>query len=234
MALSDRAYYAAALELLERSVELAEGCAQTRQAAWSLSLIGRVHLLREDLTIAATALERSLRLVGRERWTAFRPWPESLRAEVSLKTVGPGRALEPAEGAFRLACRLGDPCWEASAARVIGLVHVAGGDARAARAWFAQARSRATRVADPYEWVHGHVLDASASLAIDADDIETEEIVRALSALADRTGMRELAVRAHLHEARLGVLGALDAARLLGSEIDNPALAELLSAAVPA
>jgi hypothetical protein len=32
----------------------------------------------------------------------------------------------------------------------------------------------------------------------------------------------------------LGVPGALDAARVLGSEIDNPALAELLGASVPA
>jgi DNA-binding SARP family transcriptional activator len=234
MALSDRAYYPAALELLERSVELAEGCGHTRQAAWSLSLIGRVHLLRDDLGKAATAIARSLRLVDRERWTAFRPWPESLRAEVSLRTGEPARALERGESAFRLACRLGDPCWEASAARVIGLAHAAEGDARRAREWLAQARSRATRVADPYEWVYGHVLDAGASLAIDADGTDPEEIVRALSALADRTGMRELAVRAHLHQARLGMPGALDAARLLGSEIDNPALAELLSAAVPA
>jgi formylmethanofuran dehydrogenase subunit A len=82
--------------------------------------------------------------------------------------------------------------------------------------------------------VHGSVLDASASLAIDAGDPHPEEIVRALCALADRTGMRELAVRAHLHQTRLGVPGALDAARVLGSEIDNPALAELLGATVPA
>ena len=234
MALSDRAHYPAALELLERSVELAEGCGQARQAAWSLSLIGRIHLLCGDLALAVTALDRSLQLVGGERWTAFRPWPESLRAEVSLRSGGPGRARERVEGAFRLACRLGDPCWEATAARVIGLAHAAEGDARGAREWLAQARSRATRVADPYEWVHGHVLDASASLAIDSDDTEPEEIVRALSSLGDRTGMRELAVRAHLHQARLGVPGALDAARVLGSEIDNPTLAELLSAAVPA
>jgi hypothetical protein len=51
------------------------------------------------------------------------------------------------------------------------------------------------RVADPYEWVHGDVLDTSASLAIDADDTEPEAIVGALSALADRTGMRELESR---------------------------------------
>jgi tetratricopeptide (TPR) repeat protein len=232
MALSDRASYPAALELLERSVELAEGCGQTRQAAWSLSLIGRIHLLRGDLALATTAVDRSLQLVGEERWTAFRPWPESLRAEVSLRTGGTRQALKRTKDAFRLACRLGDPCWEASAARVIGLAHAHEGDATQAREWLAQARSRATRVADPYEWVHGHVLDASASLAI--DDRELEEIVGELSALADRTGMRELAVRAHVHQARLGVPGALDAARLLGSEIDNAALGELLGATLAA
>jgi DNA-binding SARP family transcriptional activator len=234
MALSDRAYYPAALELLERSVELAERCGQARQAAWSLSLIGRIHLLRGDLAPATNAIDRSLRLVGSERWTAFRPWPEALRAEVTLKTGRIGRALKRTEDAFRLACRLGDPCWEASAARVIALAHAAEGDAIGAREWLAQARSRATRVADPYEWVYGHVLDASASVAIDAGHDAPEEIVRHLSALADRTGMRELAVRAHLHQARLGVPGALDAARLLGSEIENTALADLLRATVHA
>jgi DNA-binding SARP family transcriptional activator len=234
MALSDRAYYPAALELLERSVELAEGCGQFRQTAWSLSLIGRIHLLRADFAAAAAALERCLELVARERWTAFRPWPEALRAELALRTGGFGEARERVEGAFRLACRLGDPCWEATAARIIGLAHATDGDTRAALEWLAQARSRATRVADPYEWVHGHVLDAGASLVIDANESDPDELVRALRALAEQTGMRELAVRAHVHEARLGVPGALEAARLLGSEIDNPALAELMNAAVPA
>jgi DNA-binding SARP family transcriptional activator len=232
MALSDRAYYPAALELLERSVELAERCGQTRQAAWSLSLVARVHLLRGDLAPAITAVDRSLRLARKERWTAFRPWPESLRAEVSLRTGGTGEARKRSEDAFRLACRIGDPCWEASAARVMGLARAVDGDATEAREWLAQARVRATRVADPYEWMHGHVLDASASVA--SDDRELEEIAQELSTLADRTGMRELAVRAHLHHARLGVPGALDGARLLGSEIDNSALGELLRATVAA
>jgi DNA-binding SARP family transcriptional activator len=234
MALSDRAHYPAALELLERSAGLAEGCGQARQAAWSLSLIGRIHLLRGELAAATAALDRSLELVATERWTAFRPWPESLRGEVSLRTGRPDRALDRVQRAFRLACRLGDPCWEASAARVIGLVHAAEGDARSAHEWLWQARSRATRVSDPYEWVHGHVLDAMGSVAIDADDDEAGEIAKALKELAARAGMRELAVRAHLHEARLGVPGALEAALVLGAEIDNPALDELLRSAVPA
>ena len=95
MALSDRAHYPGALELLGRSVELADGCGDARQAAWSLSLIGRIHLLRGDLALAITALDRSLELVAGERWTAFRPWPESLRAEVSLRTGTPESGARP-------------------------------------------------------------------------------------------------------------------------------------------
>ena len=234
MALSDRAHYPGALELLRRSVELADGCGNACQVAWSLSLIGRIHLLHGDLVLAITALDRSLELVAGERWTAFRPWPESLRAEVSLRTGTPERALDRVEGAFRLACRLGDPCWEATAARLVGLLRAAEGDAKSAREWLRQARSRATRVSDPYEWVHGQVLDTLDSLALEAGDPDPVEIVNALKALAGRTGMRELAVRAHLHDARLGAEGALDAARLLGTEIDNPALKQLLGASVPA
>jgi DNA-binding SARP family transcriptional activator len=234
MALSDRAHYPAALKLLERSVELAEGCEHPRQAAWSLSLIGRIHLLRGDNASAATSLDRSLKLVASERWTAFRPWPESLRAELSLRTGTPNRALDRVEDAFRLACRLGDPCWEATAARVIGLARAAAGDPNGASEWLRQARACATRVSDPYEWVHAHVLDTLALFAIDGDHADAPDIVNALNELAGRTGMRELAVRAHLHDARLGADGALEAARLLGSEIDNPALEELLRAAAPA
>lgn len=48
MALSDRGYYGAALELLNKSVARADRCGRRRQAAWSLSLIARVHLLRGD------------------------------------------------------------------------------------------------------------------------------------------------------------------------------------------
>jgi hypothetical protein len=67
-----------------------------------------------------------------------------------------------------------------------------------------------------------------ASLAIDVEDDEAGKIAKALKELAARAGMRELAVRGHLHEARLGVPGAFEAAHVLGAEIDNPALDELL------
>jgi DNA-binding SARP family transcriptional activator len=230
MALSDRAYYAPALELLHKSVARADRCGRGRQAAWSLSLVGRVHLLRGDLSLAATALDESLAIVATERWTAFRPWPEALRAEVSLRAGRQQAAADAAGRVFRLACRLGDPCWEAMSVRLAGLIALDAGDVGEARARFADAAARVTRVSDAYMWVHAHVLDSAAELAVQAGAPDAPELVDSLASLAERCGLREMVVRAHAHRARLGDEASRHAARLLAADIDNPALAALVSA----
>ena len=58
-------------------------------------------------------------------------------------------------------------------------------------------------------------------------------LLDSMAALAARCDMRELVVRAHLHRARLGDPSALASARLLGTGIDNPALAQLLHDPTP-
>jgi tetratricopeptide (TPR) repeat protein len=234
MALSDRAHYAAALELLNKSVARAERCGRRRQAAWSLGLIARVHLLRGELRLALPALEESLALITAERWTAFRPWSEALHGEVSLLTGDQRGAADDLDHAFRLACRLGDPCWEAMTCRLAGLLAADRSDFTAAREHFADALSRVTRVSDPYTWVHAHVLDSFATLAVATDDPDAVTIVDRLAALAERCGLRELVVRAHVHRARLGDPTSMETARVLASEIDNPALSALLDAPIPA
>jgi DNA-binding SARP family transcriptional activator len=234
MALSDRAHYPAALDLLTRSVARAERCGRRRQAAWSLSLIGRAHLLRGDLSLALPALDESLALVAAERWTAFRPWPEALRAEASLVMGRPDQAAERLDHAFRLACRLGDPCWEAMGARLMGLLTAHAGDSARASEQLADALVRATRVSDAYQWVHAHVLDSCAAHAVETGAPDAAQIVDRLAELAERCGLRELVVRAHVHRGRLGVPGAFESARLLAAEIDNPTLDALVGPAVPA
>jgi DNA-binding SARP family transcriptional activator len=231
MALSDRAFYGPALELLNKSVARAERCGRRRQAAFSLSLIGRIHLLRGDLALAVPVLDESLALVAGERWTAFRPWPEALRAEAALLL---GRLDEAAEGrdrAFRLACRLGDPCWEAMTVRLAGLLALEMGDAEAAARHFSDAVTRATRVSDGYLWVAGHALDRAASLAVAEHHAGAPALVEQLAASAERCGLRELVVRAKVHRAGLGDADALAAAQVLADDIDNPALQALVAAA---
>jgi DNA-binding SARP family transcriptional activator len=233
MALSDRAHYGAALELLNKSVARAERCGRRRQAAWSLGLIARVHVLRGELKLALPALEESLALITAERWAAFRPWSEALRGEVLLLAGDGRRAAEDLDRAFRLACSLGDPCWEAMTCRLAGLLAVERSDLAAAREHFADALARVTRVSDAYTWVHAHVLDSFAALAVATRDPEAAATVDRLAELSERCGLRELIVRAHVHRAHLGDQASMQTARVLAGEIDNPALSALLDAPVP-
>jgi len=230
-ALSDRAHYEAAIGLLEQSVASARRCDDVRQAAWSLAILGRALLLRDQLPSAAERLDDSLALVAADGWVAFQPFPEALRAEVALRLGDPETAVALLDHAFALGCRIGDPCWEAIAARARGLVHEAAGQRAPALEWLRDAAVRAVRIADPYVWMHAWCLDALAAVEIAAGAPEAGERVARLERLAARGDMRELVVRAALHRARLGDPGGLTAARLLGETIDNPALHAELSAA---
>ncbi|HZG91572.1 MAG TPA: hypothetical protein VEZ42_15275, partial [Pseudonocardia sp.] len=215
----------AAFAFLAGSAQRAARCGDHRQQAWSLSMTGRAHLLRGERSQAAAALARCLELVDEQRWLAFRPWPQSLRAELDLQAGDQDGATEGLERAWALACQLGDPCWEGMAARGLGLLNAGRGDHTAAAGWLTEAARRCSRVPDRYQWVHGHVLDAAATAALDRGDHErARPLVTALTALAARGEMRELVVRAHLHRSRLGDPAAAAAARRLAVDVDNPLL----------
>jgi tetratricopeptide (TPR) repeat protein len=228
LTLSDRAHYDAALRLADESTRRALQAGDRRSAAYSLSLAGRVHLLRGDVGQAQATLWRCLTHVTATGWVGLRPWAEIMLAEVELMTGRMDTARGRLETAYDLACRLGDPCWEGMGARAHGLLHQARGDLELARQWFSEARRRASRVSDRYVWVYAQSLDAAAAVAIDLGDPEARDLVSELTEVAARSGMRELVVRGRLHAGRLGEPGALEAARLLAADIDNPALASLL------
>ncbi len=230
-ALSDRAHYGAAMTLLDESVAQAQSCGDIRQQAWSSAILGRARLLRGQLPEAAQALDDSRDLVDKQGWVAFQPFPEALRAEVALRQGDSDQALALLEHAFPLGCRLGDPCWEATAARARGLLHEATGERAAALTWLRDAVDRSVRVADPYVWMHAWCLEALAAVAIADAAPDARDLVARLESVAARGDMRELVVRAALHRARLGDPGGLEAARLLGEAIDNPALHAGLAAA---
>jgi ATP/maltotriose-dependent transcriptional regulator MalT len=228
LTLSDRAHYEAALRLADESTQRALQAGDRRTAAYALSLAGRVHLLRGDVGAAQATLWRCITHVTAEGWVGLRPWPEIMLAEVELMTGRADAARARLETAYDLACRLADPCWEGMGARAMGLLHRAGGDLEQAREWHGEARRRSSRVSDRYVWVYAHCLDAAAGVAIELCDPEARDLVSELTEVAARSGMRELVVRARLHAARLGDPGALEAARLLAAEIDNPALPDLV------
>jgi DNA-binding SARP family transcriptional activator len=231
-ALSDRAYYEAALALLGESIAAARRCGDTRQTAFSLALVGRARMLRGELAEAVEALDDSLALVAEDGWVAFQSFPEALRAELALRHGDLDHAVALLEHAFALGCRIGDPCWEAIAARARGLVHEAAGERAAALARLRDASVRAVRVAGPYVWMHAYCLEALAGVAIADAAPDAHERLAELEQVAAHGDLRELVVRAALHRARLGDPGGLEPARLLGEAIDNPALHADLAAAV--
>ncbi len=81
---SDQADDPTAIDVLRRSIALAERCGDARQQAWSASLLGRAHLLREAHDLALATVTRSLQLIVEQRWLAFLPWPRALKAELDL------------------------------------------------------------------------------------------------------------------------------------------------------
>jgi DNA-binding SARP family transcriptional activator len=131
------------------------------------------------------------------------------------------------------ACQFGDPCWEGVSARGLALVAAADGDAAGAFEILADARRRCNRLADPYVWLDGYILDAQCDLGCRHEHPDTARWVRTLRELASRGGMRELTVRSLVHGAALGTTGDADAAGLLAADIDSPILASLVASLAP-
>jgi DNA-binding SARP family transcriptional activator/tetratricopeptide (TPR) repeat protein len=224
---SDRGNYVEATDLLVQAVRHARTAGDARREAFAESMLGRLSLIRGDLATANEHLATATTLAERDHWLAFLPWPQSLQGEAAMAAGEVGTAAEVFDQAFARACQLGDPCWEGMAVR--GLALVAESDGEVARSFdlLAEARTRAGRLADPYVWLDGHILDAQCDLGRRHDHPETARWVEELRHLASRTGMRELVVRSLVHGAALGQEGDAEAASLLARHIDNPELVRL-------
>lgn len=221
---SDRANYVEAVSLLKKAIELSRVAGEPRREAYGLSMLGRVSLLRNDLDSAAYHLDASIELAQREHWLAILPWPQALRGEVQLARGDPTGAEELLRQAFARACQLGDPCWEGISARGLAMVAAETGETATAFNVLADARARCNRLADPYIWLDGYILDAQCGLGLRHGHSDTERWVDTMRQLASRTGMRELTVRSLLHGAALGHEGDAAAAALVAADIDNPSL----------
>ena len=216
---SDRASYRRATTLLEQAVTLSRAVREPRRQAYALSMLGRISLFRGALDVAAGQLDASIKLAEHDHWLAFLPWPQALRGEVQLARADPAGAAELLQHAFARACQLGDPCWEGTAARGLALVAEAEGDTEGAFSLLADARARCRRLADPYLWLDGYILDAQCELGRRHGHPDTRDWIETLRNLASRSGMRELTLRSLRHGAALGREGDGAAAAVLADEI---------------
>ena len=228
---SDVGDYARAADLLRSSIARAERARTPEAEVFGRTMLGRLHFLRGEIGEAAALLDLTLVLVEAHVLTAFRPWPESLRAEIDLLLGDVDAADRAFEHAFALGCEVGDPCWESIAARGRGLVAIERGEIGRGLELLEEAPRLCRRLPDTYLWIEAYSLDALCRVAVEHDPDDAVRWVDELEAIAARRGLRELLARASLHRARLGEPGALENAGTLAAQVDNPALDDLIASA---
>ena len=227
--LSDTAHYGESIDMLRLAIRQAEDLGDRKQQTYALSMLGRALLLNGDLAQATRVLDASV-VLAQQLWTAFLPWPQSLRAEIDMVNGKVDAAGERFEHAFALGCQLGDPCWEGIAGRGLGCIARSRGDTAKAIEMLLDAIARSTRLPDGYLWAKVYALEALCDLAAQQRMPEASIWIDELQGMAARSGMREFTVRALLHRATLGDASGAEAARLLSNEVDNPALNNLVRA----
>jgi DNA-binding SARP family transcriptional activator len=230
---SDVGDYAAAARLLESAIGRLRSAGAAEPLALAQSMFARLHLLCGELERATTLLEDTLELVDARGLTSFRSWPESFRAEIDLLRGDLDAAERGFEHAFALGCEVGDPCWESIAARGRGLVAVERGEVARGLELLVTAPRLCRRLPDTYLWIEAYALDALCAAGVQHGADAAPRWVNELQAIAARRGLRELLAHAGVYRARLGDRGALDAARSLAAEVDNPVLADLVASAEP-
>lgn len=173
---------------------------------------------------AQLAAERSIRICDSDRWNAFLPWPQALRAHCLLAAGQWPQAREDAEQAYALACQLGDPCWEGMAGRALALLALHAGDSNAAGGWIADARQRCDRLPDRYVWVSGFVALGQLEIAASLQPRNVLPLARRLYREAVQADLPEFIAWALVYQAEAGDRANLPLARTLASQVTSPGL----------
>ncbi len=221
---ADRGRHTEAAELLTESAGTAREAGRARQEAWSQGVLARSLLLAGQVQPAQEAAERSVAVARRERWNAFLPWPQVLRAQCLAEADRWDEAGEDAEHAFVLACELGDPCWEGMAARALGLLALHAGDLGAAHVWLTDARRRCDRVPDRYVWISAYIGLAQLETAARENTCLVAPAAARLYEHAVRGDLPEFLAWALVYQAESGDRAKIPLARSAAAGIVNPVL----------
>ncbi len=193
-----------AAEFLAAALDIAVTVSDGHLEAYARAMIGRDHLLRGDLDAAVAQLEASIASARRGAWTGFVPLPESILADAERQRGDLSGARELAEHALTIGRQVGDPCWESTAGRSLGLIAVAEGRTQAGLALLADAPEQCRRLPDTWLWAEAWGLDAVADVTT-ANGLEGGAGWTArLGELAGRHGMRRLVGHADQYRARSG------------------------------
>lgn len=185
-----------AARLFDRALHISQSERDARLEAYTLSMLGRHHLMLDNLDRAQHALDAALQIVHAIGWTSFRPWPEAVLADVIRHQGDLQRARALSEQAFVLSEQIGDPCWEAAALRSLGLVTIDAGDLDRGVALLRDVPVLCRRLPDTYRWVELWGYDALVDVARRHQLAQAGAWAEHLTTEASALGMRPLAERA--------------------------------------
>jgi DNA-binding SARP family transcriptional activator len=221
---ADQGHHDTAVTLLGQSAQVAATAGSRRQEAWSTGVMARSLLLSGKADRALAATERSIGICDQDRWNAFLPWPQALRAHCLAAAGRWDEARDDAEEAFALACQLGDPCWEGMAGRELALLALHAGDLVRAREWIIDARQRCDRVPDRYVWVSAFVALGHLEIAARQQPDLVPTLARALYQDAIQMDLPEFTAWALVYQAEAGDMACVPLARAVAAQVTNPAL----------
>jgi hypothetical protein len=224
---ADQGRHHAATSLLRSSVELVDS--RSRQRTWSLGVLARSLMLSGRTAEALLAAEASINAAHQQRWNAFLPWPQALRADILLMQGRWREGTADAEQAYALGCELGDPCWEGMAARALSKAASSTGQDDSAWQWILDARRRCDREPDRYVWVSGYVALAQLELAARVDASAVDPLAEYLYRDAVRFDLPEFQAWALVHQAENGNRAGSPQLRTLACDVDNPILRQRIS-----
>lgn len=173
----------------QHALELARMAGNRRREIWALGIgaWGILHAGRP--TVARDWLMECLELCDETRWLAFRPWPVTLLAEVKLALNEASNSIKnDLEEALALGNQLGDPCWQAAAARSLALVQIDAKNYSEASKWLAQARERCCSVTDLYAGLLVEILTDQVRLSLlQGDNQDAAALARELLPVVAKT-----------------------------------------------
>lgn len=186
-----------AAELLGRALDAARSADDSRLEAYARTMTGRSLLGDASLADAVAALSAAVRTARRCEWTGLLPFPASMLADAARRMGRLEEARRHAEFAVALAEQVGDPCYEAGAARTDGLLRVARGEVDDGLGVVRAVPGFCRRHPDVYVWMRLWALDAAATATTSLGSPDASRWVEELREVATTLGMRPFVERAH-------------------------------------
>ncbi|WP_062202727.1 BTAD domain-containing putative transcriptional regulator [Demequina salsinemoris] len=155
------------LARFEESIAHARASGDVRREIWALGMGARTVYSLGDHAGAESWARTAIEMCDADRWTSYRPWPESWVDLARLaQGADPIAVRDSAEATYAMATQLRDACWEGLAAEVLAMTYAATGDVDDALRWLRVGKVACRRDTDAYAWVATEIAVTTAELLL--------------------------------------------------------------------